>query len=145
MSILFGALNTPVVNPYPTINVLTRTNKSQIGTVRPSKPSYSTILTLDVRSDVSNGAGTNMLEIKTHGKGGRFVWRNFTDLSTSYKTIKTDIFFSRYIHYIAQSSTSSLPVSGSESTGPLDEETVTFKTVPSRRNKRDVTSYNPYA
>lgn len=145
MSILFGALNSFVVNPYPTTNVLTRANKSQIGVVRSSRPSYSTILTLDVRSDVSNGAGTNMLEIKTHGQGGRFLWKNFKDLSTSYKTKKTDIFFSRYIHYTAQSSSSSLPVSGSQSTGPLDEETVTFKTVPSKRNQRDVTSYNPYA
>lgn len=145
MSILFGALNSHVVNPYPTTNVLTRANKSQIGTVRLSKPSYSTILTLDVRSDVSNGAGANILDIKTHGQGGRFLWKNFKDLSTSYKTDKTDILFSKYIHYIAQSSSSSLPVGGSQSIGPLDEETVTFKTVPSRRNKRDVTSYNPYA
>ena len=145
MSILFGALNSVVVNPYPATNVLTRANKSQIGTVRSSRPSYSTILTLDVRSDVSNGAGTNMLDIKTHGQGGRFLWKNFKDLSTSYKTKKTDILFSKYIHYIAQSSSSSLPISGSQSTGPLDEQTVTFKTVPSRRNKRDVTSYNPYA
>ena len=145
MSILFGALNSVVLNPYPATNVLTRANKSQIGTVRSSRPSYSTILTLDVRSDVSNGAGTNMLDIKTHGQGGRFLWKNFKDLSTSYKTKKTDILFSKYIHYIAQSSSSSLPISGSQSTGPLDEQTVTFKTVPSRRNKRDVTSYNPYA
>lgn len=145
MSILFGALNSVVLNPYPATNVLTRANKSQIGTVRSSRPSYSTILTLDVRSDVSNGAGTNILDIQTHGQGGRFLWKNFKDLSTSYKTKKTDILFSKYIHYIAQSSSSSLPISGSQSTGPLDEQTVTFKTVPSRRNKRDVTSYNPYA
>lgn len=145
MSILFGALNSVVLNPYPATNVLTRANKSQIGTVRSSRPSYSTILTLDVRSDVSNGAGTNILDIQTHGQGGRFLWKNFKDLSTSYETTKTDIFFSKYIHYIAQSSSSSLPISGSQSTGPLDEQTVTFKTVPSRRNKRDVTSYNPYA
>tara|TARA_B100001564_G_scaffold282109_1_gene244575 strand:- start:4930 stop:5367 length:438 start_codon:yes stop_codon:yes gene_type:complete len=144
MSVLFGALNSYTVSPYPTENVLTRSNKSQIGTVRSSKPSYSTILTLDLRSDVSNGAGANILDIKTHGQGGRFLWKNFKDLSTSYKTKKTDIFFSRYIHYISMSSTSSLPISGSESTGPLDEQTVTFKTVPSKRNKRDVSSYNPY-
>lgn len=144
MSILFGALNTPVVNPYPTVNVLTRSNKSQIGTVRSSKPSYATILTLDIRSDVSNSAGANILDVQAHGGGGRFVWKNFQNLSTSYKAKKTDIFFSRYVHYIELSSTSSLPTGGSESIGPLDEQTTSFKTVPSTRNKRDVSSYNPY-
>ena len=144
MSILFGALNSFIVNPYPTVNILTRTNKSLIGEIRTLKPLYSTILTVDVRSDVSNASTQNILYVQNHGNGGRFLLKNFTNLSTSYKAKKTDIFFSRYVHYIAQSSASSLPTSGSESIGPLDEQTVTFKTVPSTRNKRDVSAYNPY-
>jgi len=144
MSILFGALNSPVVRPYPTTNVLTRSNKSQIGISRSQKPSYSTILTLDLRSDTSQSAGRTLFDFQARGGGGRFVWRNFNKLSTSYEFDKTDISFSKYIHYASSSSTSSLPVSGSSSIPPLDEEALNTKTVPSRRNKRDVLSYNPY-